>query len=270
MSSQRERTVTPAHQRNGAERAAVVAPLADLEVAHGGRVAGVRAHAGMRRDGTSPISPARGAAARAGPSPTRRGRDPPRGARAASSSRCRSTMQPTATTALRDPSTFMRPGLDDRVDRLALGRVDEAARVDDDELGVVGVPAELGAVIDQLREVRSESTVFLSQPRVMTRDLHGSKLAAARGPLNRAVTSGRPSGVLHRHPRRPLPHALPLRIRHRPELSDARRRSAPRSIGPHGALRAMGRGPRARAHARPRCALVRRAVLPRAPRARPP
>ena len=52
---ERERAVPAAHERDGAEGAAVVAPLADLEVAHVRRVAGVQ----CARRGARVTSPGR-------------------------------------------------------------------------------------------------------------------------------------------------------------------------------------------------------------------
>src|SRR6185437_8159502 len=45
------------------------------------------------------------------------------------------------------------PRLDDRVDRLLLGRVDEPARVDHDDVGSLEIRRMPGALVDQLREV---------------------------------------------------------------------------------------------------------------------
>ena len=58
-----------------------------------------------------------------------------------------------ATTAWQRPVVLQPSRLDDRVDRLLLRRVDEAARVDDDHLGLGEVVGVLGAAIGELREV---------------------------------------------------------------------------------------------------------------------
>jgi hypothetical protein len=47
---QRKRPVAAPHQRNRAEGAAVITPLADLEVAYMRKVAGVHAHPRMRQN----------------------------------------------------------------------------------------------------------------------------------------------------------------------------------------------------------------------------
>ena len=106
---ERERAVLAAHERNRAERAAVIAPFADLEVAHVRQVAGEEAHAGMRSTGWSSIRP------RASSSGSSRSiSDEPRkrstsGSASTSSSLWRWTMQPTATTAWQRPSSFSAP-----------------------------------------------------------------------------------------------------------------------------------------------------------------
>src|SRR6185437_16478845 len=46
---ERERAMLAAHERDRAERASVIAPLAHLEVSHVTEVAGVEPHAGVQR-----------------------------------------------------------------------------------------------------------------------------------------------------------------------------------------------------------------------------
>ena len=130
---ERERAVLAAHQRDGAEGAAVVAALADLEVAHVRRVARVLAHAGMRVDRIADAARAR---ASSGTSRSRLGR-------AEEEVHLGQRVLQLGLVALdhaahRDHragtrrSSLQPAGLDDRVDRLLLGRVDEAAGVDED------------------------------------------------------------------------------------------------------------------------------------------
>ena len=93
-------------------------------------------------------------------------------------------MQPTATTAWQEPSVLQTAGLDHRVDRLLLGRVDEAAGVDDDDLGVARSLTVLGAASDELREVALAVDGVLVAAEGDEADSHSEKLVERTKALN--------------------------------------------------------------------------------------
>jgi hypothetical protein len=149
----RERAVPPAHQRDRAERAPVVAPLAHLEVPHARQVAAEDPHARVRRERLGRQHAARGEL-----------RDEPvhlAGAEEQVDLGQRLgefRLVPLHHAADRDQRLagavgLELPGLHDRVDRLLLGRVDEAARVHQDHLGLGHVARRGGPVGDELGEV---------------------------------------------------------------------------------------------------------------------
>ena len=150
---ERERAMLAAHQRNRAERAPVVASLADLEIAH------VREPADelrARPDAARARRRRRAGRARSSSGTSRSISDAPRkrstsGSAASSSSLWRCTMQPTPTTALQRPAFLEAPRLDHRVDRFLLRRVDEAAGVDEHDVGLVEVARVRRAVVGELR-----------------------------------------------------------------------------------------------------------------------
>ena len=141
-----------AHQRNRAERAAVVASLADLEVAHGRRVAGIHAHPWMRCDGLADESLL--AQSRHELVHLRRAEEEVDfGEHVGELVTMPLDHAPDGHHRGGGSIDLHASGFHDGVDRLALGRIDEAAGVHDDQLGGRGIGHQLGAVIDQLREI---------------------------------------------------------------------------------------------------------------------
>ncbi len=108
-----------------------------------------------------------------------------------SSSLWRCTMHPTPTTALQRPAVLEPPSLDQRVDRFLLGRVDEAAGVDEHDVGLVEVARCRSAPRSaSCATYRSLSTVFLSQPSVMT-----ETFIAANGGVRTVTVTAVPGGT---------------------------------------------------------------------------
>ncbi len=141
-----------AHERNGAEGAAMVAAFADLEVAHEGGVPRVNAHTWMLRDGVANQP----ALAQLGQQLLGLGgaeEEIDLGQRL-----LEFTLVAFNHAADSDHgggrSRFLQaPRGDDGVNRLLLGRVNEATGVYDDQLRRLGVVDLFGAVIEQLREI---------------------------------------------------------------------------------------------------------------------
>ena len=80
------------------------------------------------------------------------------------------------------PSLVLHPSrLDDGVERLLLGRVDEAARVDDDHLGLGEVAGILGAVIGELCEIALGVDGVLVAAEGDESDLHAGEQRRQRG-----------------------------------------------------------------------------------------
>ena len=73
-------------------------------------------------------------------------------------------------------AVFLQPaGLDQRVDGLFLGRVDEAAGVDDDDLGVGEIGDRLGASSDEAREIPLAVDGVLVAAQCDEADFHSGK-----------------------------------------------------------------------------------------------
>ena len=92
---------------------------------------------------------------------------------AASSSPERSARQPVTTS--RDPAARSAVELEDRLDRLLAGRLDERARVDDDEIGLTRIPRRLVAV-----QHRGDRRACPSRPR--SSGSRASRSKSARAP----------------------------------------------------------------------------------------
>ena len=149
---ERERAVLAAHQRDGAERAAVVASFADLEVAHPGRVAGVEPHAGVQRLGVAD-QPARVQLADELVGLRRAEEEVHLGEGLLHLALVPFHHAPHRHQGLAGAVHLVAGRLDDGVERFLLGRVNEPAGVDDNQLGLVerldglaAMGAELGDV----------------------------------------------------------------------------------------------------------------------------
>jgi hypothetical protein len=162
----------PTHERNSAECAAVIAAFADLEVPNVRPVAGVDAHAGVVRQRVAEKAAFRKL-------------------RNEAVGLCRAKEE--IDLGERRPELFLVPlneatngdnglactvrlvtaSLDDGVDRLLLRRVDEAARVDDDDVGFLERAGRLRAVRDQFGEVALAVDRVLVAAEGEKADLHG-------------------------------------------------------------------------------------------------
>ena len=142
-----------AHERNRAERAAVIAPLTDLEIAHVRQIAGEESNARMFQHRIARQHPA-----------VRKLLDQPVHLRRAEEEiDLGQRFLELALVSLDHAADgddrracagrLVLTRLHQRVERLLLRRVDEAAGVHDDDFGVVQIGRELSAMIGELREI---------------------------------------------------------------------------------------------------------------------
>src|SRR4051812_19668930 len=149
---QGERAMAPPHEWYRAEGAAVIAPLAHLEIPDVRETAREHTHTGMHR-GYVVDQPAL-VELRDEPIHLRRAEkeiDFGKGVRQLLLVALHHAADADHGAAA---SGFLEPSrLDQRVDRFLLGRVDESAGVDDDDLGFVDVGRELRAIVRELSDV---------------------------------------------------------------------------------------------------------------------
>ena len=183
---ERERAVLAAHERDRAERAAVVAAFADLEVAHVRQVARVEAHARMRDERRLGIEHA--AREQLGNEAVHLGRaeeEVDLGELARELGLVALDHASNGDDRLARAVGLAAPGVDDRVDRLLLRRVDEAAGVDDDHVGVIELGRELTAVIREQREIALAVDRVLVAAKRDEADLHSGD--TERGDMRRKL-----------------------------------------------------------------------------------
>jgi len=148
----RERPVPAAHERDGAEGAAVVAPLAHLEVPHVRQLAGEQADAGMDRGrlaDQAALHELRHEAVHL----ARAEEQVHLGERVRELALVTLDHAADRDHRLRPARLLQAPGFDDGVDALLLRGVDEAAGVHEDDVGVLGPVSGLGAPVGELREI---------------------------------------------------------------------------------------------------------------------
>ena len=147
-----ERAMLAAHERDGAEGAAVVAALADLEVAHVRAFAHRQPVAGMQQklaaDQTARLQPRNQLVGLRGAQ-----KEIDLGERLEEFSLVALDHAADGDEALQRAVRLEASGVDDGIERFLLGRIDEAAGVDDDELCVAEVIDGNGAEGGELREV---------------------------------------------------------------------------------------------------------------------
>ncbi len=161
-----------AHERDGAERASVIASFADLEIAHVWELAGIHPNAGVlhpRSADQAPRLERRNELAHLG-----------RAEEEVHLGKLRLELRlvaldhaPHGHHCLTTTVGLASSRLDERLDRLLLRRVDEPARVDDDDVGVIERRRELGAVAEELREVALAVDGILVAAKSDETDLHG-------------------------------------------------------------------------------------------------
>ena len=161
-----------AERRDGAEAALAVAAFGDLDVAHGAADFG-RGRLSRSNSGTGVTLT--GMSCGLGPAPAVAGRLCPEAdaepGHLIDLGQCGGQFLPLGHAPRDDEATAVAPPLvegEHRVDRLLASRLDERARVDDDEIGRLASTAEAQPVGEQVPTSLSESTWFLGQPSVST------------------------------------------------------------------------------------------------------
>jgi hypothetical protein len=184
---EREGAMAAAHERDRAERAPVIAPLTDLEIANVRKVAGIEPHARVFHRRIAKHA----AALELGHEAIHfRGAEKQVDFRQMLEQLLLVALDHTADgdDGLTRAILLEAAGLDQCVDRLLLGGINEAARVDDDDLSGREVTDGLGAASDQSREVALAVDGILVAAQGDEADSHSEKLASRRDPLN----DGRP------------------------------------------------------------------------------